>query len=212
MKGKIMNLLNETKIISIIRAESSEELLNVAKALKEGGVKFIEVTMTTPGALNAVEEFCGKMEDVIIGVGSVLDSETARLSILKGAEFIVTPTLNLDVIKVCRRYSKVVIPGAFTPTEIINAWQSGADFVKVFPASVGGPSYIKAIKAPLPQVNLIPVGGVNIDNVSEFIKAGSSAVAVGSQLVKKEFLKEKNFEAIKNLAKEFVEKIKGGGK
>ena len=212
MKEKIINLLNETKIISIIRAESSEELLNVAKALKEGGIKFIEVTMTTPGALKAIEEFCGEMEDVIIGVGSVLDSETARLSILSGAEFIVTPTLNFDVIKMCKRYSKVVIPGAFTPTEIINAWESGADFVKVFPASVGGPSYIKAIKAPLPQVNLIPVGGVNIDNVSDFIKAGSSAVAVGSQLVKKGFLKEKNFEAIKNLAKEFVEKIKGGGK
>lgn len=212
MKGKIMNLLNETKIISIIRAESSEELLNAAKALKEGGIKFIEVTMTTPGALNAIEEFCGKMEDVIIGVGSVLDSETARISILKGAEFIVTPTLNFDVIKMCKRYSKVVIPGAFTPTEIINAWDSGADFVKVFPASVGGPSYIKAIKAPLPQVNLIPVGGVNIDNVSDFIKAGSSAVAVGSQLVKKEFLKEKKFEAIKNLAKEFVERIKGANK
>ena len=108
----------------------------------------------------------------------------------------------------CKRYSKVVIPGAFTPTEIINAWEAGADFVKVFPASVGGPSYIKAIKAPLPQVNLIPVGGVNIDNISDFIKAGASAVAVGSQLVKKEFLKEKNFEAIKNLAKEFVERIK----
>jgi len=209
MKEKIINLLNETKIISIIRAESSEELLNVAKALKEGGMKFIEVTMTTPGALKAIEEFCGKMEDVIIGVGSVLDSETARISILSGAEFIVAPTLNFDVIKMCKRYSKVVIPGAFTPTEIINAWESGADFVKVFPASVGGPSYIKAIKAPLPQVNLIPVGGVNIDNVSDFIKAGSSAVAVGSQLVKKEFLKEKNFEAIKNLAKKFVEKIKG---
>ncbi len=209
MKEKIINLLNETKIISIIRAESSEELLNVAKALKEGGIKFIEVTMTTPGALKAIEEFCGEMEDVIIGVGSVLDPETARLSILSGAEFIVTPTLNFDVIKMCKRYSKVVIPGAFTPTEIINAWEAGADFVKVFPASVGGPSYIKAIKAPLPQVNLIPVGGVNIDNVSDFIKAGASAVAVGSQLVKKEFLKEKNFEAIKNLAKEFVEKIKG---
>ena len=212
MKDKIINLLNETKIISIIRAESSEELLNVAMALKEGGIKFIEVTMTTPGALKAIEEFCGEMEDVIIGVGSVLDPETARLSILSGAEFIVTPTLNFDVIKMCKRYSKVVIPGAFTPTEIINAWESGADFVKVFPASVGGPSYIKAIKAPLPQVNLIPVGGVNIDNVSDFIKAGSSAVAVGSQLVKKEFLKEKNFEAIKNLAKEFVERIKEGGK
>ena len=208
MKEKIINLLNETKIISIIRAESSEELLNVAKALKEGGIKFIEVTMTTPGALKAIEEFCGEMEDVIIGVGSVLDPETARLSILSGAEFIVTPTLNFDVIKMCKRYSKVVIPGAFTPTEIINAWEAGADFVKVFPASVGGPSYIKAIKAPLPQVNLIPVGGVNIDNISDFIKAGASAVAVGSQLVKKEFLKKKNFEAIKNLAKEFVEKIK----
>ncbi|MCK4244998.1 MAG: bifunctional 4-hydroxy-2-oxoglutarate aldolase/2-dehydro-3-deoxy-phosphogluconate aldolase [Candidatus Omnitrophica bacterium] len=208
MKNINLEILRDTGIIAIIRAETSNELKEVVAALQKGGVRFIEVTMTTPNALKVIEEVSKDLKDVVIGVGSVLDAETARAAILSGAEFVVCPTLNKDVITLCNRYSKIVIPGAFTPTEILTAWEAGADLVKVFSSSIGGSSYIKAIKAPLPQISLVPVGGVNIDNVAEFIKAGASAVGVGGNLVKKEFLKEKNFASLTQLCKEFIDAIK----
>lgn len=207
-KNKNLEILSDTGLIAIIRAKSSEELKEVVIALKEGGTRFIEVTMTTPDALKVIEEISKTLKDIIIGVGSVLDAETARAAILSGAEFVVCPTLNRDVIKLCNRYSKIVIPGAFTPTEILSAWEYGADLVKVFPTSIGGAPYIKAIKAPLPQISLVPVGGVDIENVADFIKAGVSAVGIGGNLVKKEFLKEKNFEALTSLSEKFIKVIK----
>jgi len=208
-KEENLRLVSETGIIAIIRAESSAQLFKVALALREGGIKVIEVAMTTPDALKVIEEISGKLKkEILIGVGTVLDSETARLAILSGAEFIVCPTLNKEVITLAHRYSKLVIPGAFTPTEILTAWEAGADLVKVFPAGISGPSCIKALKGPLPQISLVPVGGVNIDNAADFIKAGAFALGVGSGLVKKEFLKEGNFKGLTELSKKFREIIK----
>jgi 2-dehydro-3-deoxyphosphogluconate aldolase/(4S)-4-hydroxy-2-oxoglutarate aldolase len=185
-------------------------LIQVAKAIKAGGVAIIEFTMTTPNALGIIEESAREFGDeVLLGAGTVLDAETARAAILAGAEFIVGPTLDPGVIEVCRRYSKVVIPGAFSPTEILTAWQWGADFVKVFPATLGGPSYLKAIREPLPQVKLIPVGGVSLENVADFIKAGAVAAAVGGNLVKKRAIAEGNFAELTETARQFVAAIRG---
>jgi len=176
---------------------------------RQGGVKPIEVTMTVPGAVDVIKELRSIMkEEVILGAGTVLDSETARAVILAGAEFIVSPTLNLGVIEICRRYSKVVVPGAFTPTEILTAWEAGADIVKVFPATVGGPKYLKDILGPLPQVRLIPTGGVNLENTPDFIKAGAVAVAAGTSLVSKVALKEKRYDIITEMARKFIEAVK----
>jgi 2-dehydro-3-deoxyphosphogluconate aldolase/(4S)-4-hydroxy-2-oxoglutarate aldolase len=147
-------------IVAIMRAKSSDQLLAAADAILAGGVNAIEVTMTTPGALRVIEQATARYgSEVIFGAGTVLDAETARAAILSGAQFIVSPALDLDTIRLCKRYRVPVFPGAFTPTEIVTAWQAGADIVKVFPAEFGGPGYIKAVRAPLPQVRLMPVGG-----------------------------------------------------
>jgi len=205
-----VKLIEESGIIAIVRFDRSEQLVQVAKAIKAGGVAIIEFTMTTPNALGIIEESAREFGDeVLLGAGTVLDAETARAAILAGAEFIVAPTLDPEVIEVCRRYSKVVIPGAFTPTEILTAWQWGADFVKVFPASFGGPSYLKAIRGPLPQVKLMPVGGVSLENTADFIKAGAAAVGVGGNLVKKRAIAEGNFAELTEPARQFVAAIRG---
>jgi 2-dehydro-3-deoxyphosphogluconate aldolase/(4S)-4-hydroxy-2-oxoglutarate aldolase len=165
--------------------------------------------MTVPGAIEAIKELKGLLKDkVLLGAGTVLDPETAKAVIYAGAEFVVAPTLNLEVIKVCRRYSKIVIPGAFTPTEILTAWESGADIVKIFPARVGGPKYVTDIRGPLPQIRLLPTGGVELDNTADFIKAGAVAVAVGTSLVDKKAVKEKKFDIITENARKFVEAVK----
>ncbi len=189
-----VELIERSGIVAIVRFDRSEDLLRAAKAVAAGGVKVIEFTMTTPGALNLIAEAAHELgEEVLLGAGTVLDLETARAAILAGAEFVVAPTLNLKVIETCHRYSKVVIPGAYTPTEILTAWEAGADFVKVFPAEVGGPAYFRAVLAPLPQIKLIPVGGVTLENTGEFIRAGAAAVAVGSNLVEKRAIAEGRF-------------------
>jgi len=206
-----VRLIEESGIIAIVRFDRSEQLIQVAQAIRAGGVGIIEFTMTTPNALGMIEESVREFGDeVLLGAGTVLDAETARAAILAGAEFIVAPILDPEVIEVCRRYSKVVIPGAFSPTEILTAWQSGADFVKVFPASLGGPSYLKAIRGPLPQVKLIPVGGVSLKNVADFIKAGAVAVAVGGNLVKKRAIAEGNFAELTETARQFVAAVREG--
>ncbi|MGE5140377.1 MAG: bifunctional 4-hydroxy-2-oxoglutarate aldolase/2-dehydro-3-deoxy-phosphogluconate aldolase [Rudaea sp.] len=195
-------------IIAIVRFDSSEELIQVARAIRKGGVRAIEFTMTTPNALEMIE--CSAREfgdDVLLGAGTVLDQETARAAILAGAQFIVAPTLNQQVIELCHRYSKVVVPGAFTPTEILSAWEMGADLVKVFPAEFGGPEYLKAVRAPLPQVKLVPVGGVSLENAGAFIKAGASAIAVGGNLVKKSAIAAKRFDELTGLAQQFVDAV-----
>jgi len=168
----------------------------------------MEVTMTTPNALQVISDVRAKFGDAIcIGVGTVLDTETARAAILAGAEYVVTPTLNIEVIKLCRRYAKPIIAGAYTPTEALTAWEAGADFIKIFPADQLGPAYIKAIKAPLPQLEIIPTGGVDLNTAGEFIKAGCAAVAAGSSFVSKEILKTQDWPKLIETARKFVEVI-----
>lgn len=194
--------IEQTGLIAIVRLDSSAELIDAARAIAAGGVSIIEFTLTTPGALQTIEESSRELGgQVLIGAGTVLDAETARAAILAGAEFVVAPTLNPEVIQMCRRYGKVVIPGAYTPTEILHAWELGADFVKVFPAEVGGPAYIKAVRAPLPQVKMIPVGGVSVETAGAFIRAGAVALGVGSNLVNKKAVAERRFDQLTATAK-----------
>ena len=206
-----LHTILRTGVVAVLRAESPDKLMNVAQALSKGGVEAIEVTMTVPGALEVIKAAAKEMADVaVIGVGTVLDPETARAAILAGAEYIVAPTINLDVIRVAKRYSKVVCPGAFTPTEILTAWEAGADIVKVFPASVVGPAYFKAIKGPLPQIQLMPTGGVSVDNTAAFIQAGACAVAAGGKLVDKQAIADGNWDAITEAARKMIEEVKKG--
>jgi 2-dehydro-3-deoxyphosphogluconate aldolase / (4S)-4-hydroxy-2-oxoglutarate aldolase len=203
-KEAILSKLRTEKVVALIRAESPDGLLDCAKALAEGGLTSIELTMTTPGAIRMLEKASAELPEFLFGLGTVLDAETARVGILAGAKFIVTPALRPDVITLCRRYSVPVFSGAFTPTEIVNAWEAGADAAKVFPAEFFGPAYIKSIKAPLPHIELLPTGGVNAENVGEFLKAGAFATAAGSSLVEAKALKEKNWDAITARARAFA--------
>src|SRR6186713_3151545 len=171
-------------IVAVVRAESGESLAKVVRALAEGGVTAAEITFTVPNAIEVIRQVRQEVGDaVILGAGTVLDPETARAALLAGAEYIVAPSLNLEVIRLCRRYDKVVMPGAFTPTEVVAAWEAGADVVKVFPADVVGPAFFKALKGPLPQVKLMPTGGVDLTTAGEFLKAGAVCLGVGGQLV-----------------------------
>lgn len=209
--SEVLDRIRDVGVVAIMRANSSDQLLEAADAVKAGGVNAIEVTMTTPDALDVIRQATSKYGDeVLFGVGSVLDPETTRAAIMAGAQFVVCPTLNLQTIEMCRRYSVPVVPGAYTPTEILAAWESGADAVKVFPASVGGPQFIKAIKGPLPQIKLVPVGGVNLDTTADFIRAGADFVGVGGSLVNQKLLSEKNIDKITENAKRFCEEVQRG--
>ena len=201
--------IRETAFVAVLRADSSEQLIDVGHALREGGCDLIEVTMTTPGALDVIEKATSELgEGVLLGAGSVLDAETARAAILSGAQYIVSPITNYDMIEMAHRYDKVVMPGAYTPTEAMNAYKAGADFVKIFPASVGGPKFIKALLAPMPQLSLVPTGGVNLDTIVDFLEAGAAACGVGSALVKKSALKTGDMDVIKSTAAAFMEKVR----
>ena len=196
-------------LVAIIRASNGDRLLEVAEALEAGGIDVIEVTFTVPGVLDIIKLLRDKVGDrVLLGAGTVLDPESARAAILAGAEFIVTPTVNPEVIQLCQRYGKVVMAGAFTPTEILTAWEAGADIVKVFPAEIGGPNYLKAVHGPLPQVRLLPTGGVNLETLPSFVKAGACAVGLGSALVEKAALEKGNMERIQELAEAYVATMK----
>lgn len=210
-KEAILSKIRSEKVIALIRADSPDGLLDCAKALADGGLTSIELTMTTPGAIRMLEKASSELPDFLFGLGTVLDAETARAGILAGAKFIVTPALRPDVITLCRRYSTPIFCGAFTPTEIVNAWEAGADAAKVFPAEFFGPAYIKSVKAPLPHIELVPTGGVNAENVGEFLKAGAYATAAGSSLVDAKALKEKNWAAINAKAKAFVAAVAAAG-
>lgn len=200
----ILRALRESKIVAIVRSPSSEELVHVARALAAGGIRTIEVTFTVPDAVSVLHAITRELGDsIVLGAGTVLDAETARLAILAGAQFIVAPNTNEEVIRITRRYSKVVIPGAFTPTEIVRAWEMGADLVKVFPAEIGGPAYIRALKAPLPHIPLMPTGGVNLQTAGDFLRAGASCLGVGAQLVEPRAVAEKNFARITELARQY---------
>lgn len=208
-KEKNQQAMIDGGVVAIVRVESARQAIEVCGAIARGGIKPIEVTMTVPGAIDVIKEFKSAMKDeVLVGAGTVLDTETARAVILAGAEFIVTPTLNLRVIEMCRRYGKIVIAGAFSPTEILTAWEAGADIVKVFPATVGGPQYLQDIRGPLPQINLVPTGGVDLENTPDFIRAGAVAVAVGNSLVDKKALSEGKYDLITEKAKRFIEAVK----
>lgn len=209
MKEALAKILEEG-VVPVIRVSSAQEAWEVSKAIKEGGVSVLEVTMTVPGAMDVIKEVSQKFgKEVLLGAGTVLDPETARAALLNGAQFLVSPSLNLEVIKVSNRYSTVVIPGALSPTEILTAWEAGADLVKVFPiAQVGGPAYIKALQGPLPHIPLVPTGGVNLQNAGEFIKAGAAAIAVGGELVDKKAVAEKKYSVIVENARRFLEEVK----
>jgi len=192
-------------ICAVIRATSGDVLGEVAEALAEGGVIAIEVTFTVPRAHRVLESVADRLGDrIVLGAGTVLDPETARIALLSGAEFIVSPTLNLEVIQVCKRYSKLVFPGAFTPTEILTAWQAGADIVKVFPSDVTGPGYLKAIHGPLPYIRLMPTGGVTLETAGDFIRAGACVLGVGGALVSSKAIAAKDFFQIRDLARRYV--------
>jgi 2-dehydro-3-deoxyphosphogluconate aldolase/(4S)-4-hydroxy-2-oxoglutarate aldolase len=192
-------------IVAVIRSPDSSQLVEVAKALHDGGVTVAEITMTVPNALAVLREVREALRNrMVLGAGTVLDSETARAVLLAGADFIVSPILNPDVIRLCRRYDKLVMPGAFTPTEILTAWETGADIVKVFPADVVGPAFFKAVRAPLPQVKLMPTGGVDLTTAAEFFKAGACCLGVGGNLVDAKAIADRNFDRIRDLALQYT--------
>ena len=198
----------KTGIVSILRAPSSDGLVEVAEALLAGGVDIIEVTFTTPGAHRVVEQVADRLGDrIVLGAGSILDTETARVAMLAGAQFIVAPTVNLDVIKMCRRYAVPVMPGAMTPTEVLTAWEAGADVIKVFPSEVTGPALIKAIRGPLPQIPLMPTGGVNLNTAGDFLRAGAVALGAGGALAPAAAIAGGDLATIENNAKQFIEVI-----
>jgi 2-dehydro-3-deoxyphosphogluconate aldolase/(4S)-4-hydroxy-2-oxoglutarate aldolase len=199
------NRVLQSGIVAVLRAPSGDLLGDVAEALLAGGVDVLEVTFTVPGAVRVLERVADRLGDrILLGAGTVLDAETARSAILAGAEFIVAPTVNLDVIRLCRRYDKLVMPGALTPTEVVSAWEAGADIVKVFPADLGGPPYLKALRGPLPQVRLMPTGGVNLRTAADFLQAGACCLGVGGSLVESQAIQQGNLQRIESLASQFV--------
>ncbi len=209
-KSDVIARILETGLIPVVRAESADIAMRAVDAIREGGISLLEITMTVPGAIRVIEEVARRFgEDAVVGAGTVLDSETARACILAGAQFIVSPSLDLDTISCCRRYSIPVIPGAMTPTEVVAAWKAGADFVKVFPANaVGGASYIKSLKAPLPQIQLVPTGGVSLKTAADYIKAGAAALGVGADLVDTAALRAGEDKTITQRARQFIEIVK----
>lgn len=198
----------QTGIIAVVRAESAQQAIRITEACLLGGVDIIEITMTVPGAVNVIQELANtyKREEILLGAGTVLDSETARTCLLAGADFIVSPAFNSEVVRLAHRYRKLIMPGAMTITEIITALESGADIIKLFPGSVFGPKYVKAVKGPLPQVQIIPTGGVSLDNVGEWIRNGCLAVGVGSELTGQ--AQKGDYEFVTSVARQFIEKIK----
>jgi len=196
-------------LVAVVRAPDTSHLVEVIAALAEGGVGVAEVTFTVPGALDVLKAAKAQLGDrVLLGAGTVLDPETARAALLAGAEFIVSPTLNFDVIRLCKRYDKLVFPGAFTPTEILAAWEAGADVVKVFPADVLGPPYFKAMRGPLPQIRLMPTGGVDLNTAGEFLRAGACCLGVGSQLVDPKAVARQDFEYLRGLAWQYTQAVR----
>jgi 2-dehydro-3-deoxyphosphogluconate aldolase / (4S)-4-hydroxy-2-oxoglutarate aldolase len=192
-------------VVAVVRSETSAPLVKVVAALAQGGVTAAEVTFTVPDAIDVIRQVRKEVGDaIVLGAGTVLDAETARAAILAGAEYIVAPIVNLEVIRLCRRYDKVVMPGAFTPTEIVSAWEAGADVVKIFPADVGGPAYLKALRGPLPQIRLMPTGGVDLSTAESFLKAGAYCLGVGSALVDPRAVATGDFDRIRELASQYT--------
>jgi 2-dehydro-3-deoxyphosphogluconate aldolase/(4S)-4-hydroxy-2-oxoglutarate aldolase len=191
-------------IVAVIRAQRGEQLVEVARALHAGGVDVMEVTFTVPRAAHVLECVADELGDqILLGAGTVLDSETARTAFLAGAEFIVSPNTDAKVIRLCRRYGKLAMPGAFTPTEVVRAFEAGADVVKVFPCDVGGPGYLKALHGPLPHIPLMPTGGISLENAAAYLQAGACALGVGGSLVEAKTVEQRDFTRIEELARRF---------
>ena len=203
-----LKLIGESGVIGIIRIQTTEDLLAIAEALHRGGLNCLEITMNTPGALRAIESACEKLPQVLLGAGTVLDAISAREAILAGAQFLVTPTVKLDVLEVAHRYGIPAIIGAMTPTEILTAWEAGADLVKVFPAAILGPKYLQEIRGPFPQIPLVPTGGITAENAGDFVRAGAVAVCVGSWLVDKKAVAEGRFEVLTERARQLIEAVR----
>lgn len=198
----------DTGIVAVIRGQNPCELLNAIRAIEAGGVEAIEITMTVPGAIDIIREVSSQLRgQVVVGVGTVLDAATARLAILAGADFVVSPVYRQEIVAMAKRYSKLVIPGGFTPTEILAAWEAGADAVKVFPATELGPEFFKDMHGPFPEVRLTPTGGVNLDNVGEFIKAGACFVGVGTSLADEAMISQGRWADLTARANRFVEAV-----
>ena len=201
--------LESAGIIAIFRTDDAGLFVDVCRAMRDGGVFACEVTMTTPGALEILSQAVDKLgDDHLVGVGSVLDAETARAAILAGAQFIVSPTYCAKVVEMAHRYGLPAIPGAVTPTEILTAWQNGADIVKIFPASQLGPRYLKEILAPMPQLHLMPTGGVNVDNASDWLDAGATCLGLGTALVRKDLVLQGDWKTLTQLAKQLVDRVR----
>ncbi len=208
-KQTILSSIIDIGIVPVVRTNSAESAIRAIDAIYRGGIRAAEITMTVPGAIRALEKVADQFGDkIVLGAGTVLDPETARACMLAGAEFFVTPSLNLATIEIIKRYSKVVMPGALTPTEVVTAWDAGADIVKIFPCgNVGGPKYIKALKGPFPQIEMCPTGGVNLETAGEFLKAGACAVAVGGELVDAKLIKESAYDQLEARARQYLDVI-----
>jgi 2-dehydro-3-deoxyphosphogluconate aldolase / (4S)-4-hydroxy-2-oxoglutarate aldolase len=209
-KQTILSTIREIGLVPVVRTASAESAFKAIEAIYEGGVLTAEVTMTVPGALRVLEKLADHFGDrMLLGAGTVLDPETCRACMLAGAQFFVTPALNFKTIEMAHRYSKPIMPGALTPTEVLAAWDAGADLVKIFPCdNVGGPKYIKALKGPFPQIEMIPTGGVSLTTAGDFLKAGASAVAVGGELVDAKTIKEGNYPIFTERARRFLDVVK----
>jgi len=207
--ASILAALVEGAIVPVVRASSAEAELQAVEAIANGGIRAAEITMTVPGAVQVLEKLAGRFGGtMLLGAGTVLDPETARACLLAGAQFIVSPSLRPATIEMAKRYSKPVFPGALTPTEVLAAWEAGADAVKIFPCgNVGGARYIKALKGPFPQIEMIPTGGVNLDTIGEFLKAGACAVGVGGELLDASLIQQGRFDAIAERARQFLAAI-----
>jgi len=208
-RQQILSFITDIGIVPVVRTATAEGAIKAIEAIYRGGVRAAEITMTVPGAIRALEKVADQFGDkIVLGAGTVLDPETARACMLAGAEFFVTPSLKLSTIEMVKRYSKVICPGALTPTEVLTAWDAGADIVKIFPCgNVGGPKYIKALRGPFPHIEMIPTGGVNLETAGEFLKAGACAVAVGGELVDDKTIKEGRFDIIEERTRQYLAAI-----
>jgi 2-dehydro-3-deoxyphosphogluconate aldolase / (4S)-4-hydroxy-2-oxoglutarate aldolase len=208
-RDAILHAILNIGVVPVVRTSSAESAIRAIEAVYAGGIRAAEITMTVPGAVKALEKLADAFGDkLVLGAGTVLDPETARICMLAGAEFFVTPALNLKTIEMAKRYSKIIAPGALTPTEIVTAWEAGADFVKVFPCgAVGGVKYIKALKAPLPHVEMVPTGGVSLENTADFLRAGAAAVAVGAELIDAKTIAEGKYQVFEERARLFLAEV-----
>jgi 2-dehydro-3-deoxyphosphogluconate aldolase/(4S)-4-hydroxy-2-oxoglutarate aldolase len=205
----ILRSILDIGVVPVVRTSSAESAVRAIEAVYAGGIRAAEITMTVPGAIKALEKLADAFGDkLVLGAGTVLDPETARICMLAGAEFFVTPALNLKTIEMAKRYSKIIMPGALTPTEVVTAWEAGADFVKVFPCgALGGAKYIKALKAPLPHIAMVPTGGVSLENTADFLRAGAAAVAVGAELIDAKTISEGRYEVFEERARQFLAEV-----